>query len=216
MAQKSQSVTFELASSEPRAWVVVKSDHHSPLVMKMQKVAPNQWSANFSLTSGEYRCRFYCGDERNVVYFGPANISGSTESGMDAVVMVKSPQEEILPKAANILLVEDDNDSLNVYAKILRTSGHIVHTADGYQAALDVAHQERVDLVVCDIGLWDGDGCDLLKELQKLRPVKAIAVTGRSLADEAEDYRAAGFSAVLPKPIQNFELESAISRLSLS
>ena len=216
MAQKSQSVTFELASPEPRAWVVVKSDDHEPLVIEMQKMAPTKWSADVPLTPGEYRCRFYCGDERNVVYCGPANIRASTQSGMDAVVMVESPQEEIVPKSASILLVEDDNDSLNVYAKILRMSGHIVYTADGYQAALDVAQQQRVDLVVCDIGLWDGDGCDLLKELQKLRPMKAIAVTGHSLADEAEDYLEAGFTAVLPKPIQNSELESAISQLSLS
>jgi CheY-like chemotaxis protein len=134
---------------------------------------------------------------------------------MDAFLMVQSPQDEIVPKSATILLVEDDIDSLQVYAKILRTSGHIVHTANGYQAALDVAQQEQVDLVVCDIGLWDGDGCDLLKELQKLRPMKAIAVTGHSLADEAEDYLEAGFTAVLPKPIQNSELESAIAELSI-
>jgi CheY-like chemotaxis protein len=215
MAQKSQRVTFELASSEPRAWVVVKSDDHEPLVIEMQKLAPNQWSANVPLTPGEYRCRFYCGDERKVIYCGPASINGSTESGMDAMIVVEDQQEEIVPKSATILLVEDDNDSLKVYAKILRMSGHIVHAANGYQMALDVAQRERVDVVVSDISLWDGDGCDLLKELQKLRPLKAIAITGHTLAVEAEDYLEAGFSAVLPKPIQRSELESAIAGLSI-
>jgi CheY-like chemotaxis protein len=174
---------------------------------------PNHWSASVELISGEYLCRFYCGDERRVVYCGPASITGSTESGLDAVVVVKSPQQEIGAQAASILLVEDDIDSLRVYAKMLTRNGYIVHTADGYQVALDVAQRERIDLVVCDISLWDGDGCDLLKELQKRQPIKAIAVTGHTLLAEAEDYRAAGFSAVLAKPIQNSELESAIAEL---
>jgi len=135
---------------------------------------------------------------------------------MDAVIVVRDKHEEIVPKSATILLVEDDIDSLKAYTKMLRMIGHTVLPADGYQAALDVAQHERVDLVVCDIGLWDGDGCDLLKELRKLQPLKAIAVTAHALEDEAEDYRAAGFSAVLPKPIQNSELEFAVSQLSLS
>ena len=46
-----------------------------------------------------------------------------------------------------------------------------------------------MDLAICDIGLWDGDGCKLLKELQKLQPVKAIAVTGLMLEDEVVQYR---------------------------
>lgn len=213
MAQKSQDVRFELVSSEARAWVVVTSDNREPLVVEMEKAAANNWSANVPLTPGEYRCRFYCGGEKSIVYFGPASISGSALSGMDAVILVESEKEEIAQTYASILLVEDDVDSLKVYAKMLRTNGRIVHTADGYQAAIEIANRERIDLVVSDIGLWDGDGCDLLEELQKLQPLKAIAVTGHTLPTEAEDYRAAGFSAVLPKPLQRPELESAISRL---
>jgi CheY-like chemotaxis protein len=71
-----------------------------------------------------------------------------------------------------------------------------------------------VDLAICDIGLWDGSGCDLLKELKKLQPMKAIAVTGFILPDEIEDYREAGFASVLPKPLQHSRLQSAVSELS--
>lgn len=113
-----------------------------------------------------------------------------------------------------ILVVEDNVDSLMAISRLLRADGHTVHTADGYQAALEVARRERFDLAVCDIGLWDGNGCDLLKELQKLRPVKAIAVTGFTFPDEAVDFRQAGFSAVLPKPLQHSQLKSAVSFLS--
>jgi len=112
-----------------------------------------------------------------------------------------------------ILVVEDHIESLMILARLLKKDGHIVHTADGYQTALDVATRERIDLAVCDIALWDGNGCELLKELQKLHKLKAIAVTGFALADEVAHYRRSGFAAVLPKPLDHSQLTFAISQL---
>ena len=116
----------------------------------------------------------------------------------------------------NILLVEDHADTLMAYSKLLRVDGHTVFTADGYQAAIDLVKKERIDLAVCDIALWDGNGCDLLKELQKIQKLKAIAVTGFTLADEVDNYRAAGFDAVLPKPLQLAQITLLISGLQSS
>ena len=120
------------------------------------------------------------------------------------------------PSGASILLVEDHAETLASMARLLRLEGHTVHTADGYQAAVDVAKRERIDIALCDIGLWDGDGCDLLKELQGLQELKAIAVTGLTLADEVEHYREEGFAAVLPKPLDLAQLMAAITRLMSS
>jgi DNA-binding NtrC family response regulator len=113
----------------------------------------------------------------------------------------------------NILLVEDDAHTLMALARLLRKYGHLVHTADGYQAALEVARREPIDLAICDIVLWDGDGSDLLGELQKVQHLKAIAVTGFALADEVEHYTEAGFLAVIPKPIDISKLRLTISQL---
>jgi CheY-like chemotaxis protein len=113
-----------------------------------------------------------------------------------------------------VLVIEDNITSLMNLARLLRMDGNVVRTADGYQAALDVARSVRVDLAVCDIALWDGDGCDLLNELQKLQPLKAIAVTGFALPDEVEQYRAAGFATVLSKPYRYWQLTCAISQLA--
>jgi DNA-binding NtrC family response regulator len=114
-----------------------------------------------------------------------------------------------------VLVVEDQSDALMALAKLLTLDGHIVHPADGYQAALDVAKRERIDLAVCDISLWDGNGCDLLKELQKLQKLIAIAVTGFALADELFQYQRAGFAAVLPKPVDYTQLTSVIDQLAM-
>jgi CheY-like chemotaxis protein len=100
-----------------------------------------------------------------------------------------------------------------LFAKLLGRNGYNVRTADGYQAALDVAKRERLDVAVCDIALWDGDGCDLLRELLKIQTLKAIAVTGFALEDEVDRYRDAGFAEVLPKPIDVSQLVGAIEKL---
>jgi CheY-like chemotaxis protein len=118
-------------------------------------------------------------------------------------------------KQIRILLVEDHIDTLTSFAKFLRSLGHLVFAADGYQAAIDLAKKQPFDLAVCDIALWDGNGCELLKSLRKIQDFKAIAVTGFSLTDEIEDYQAAGFSAVFQKPFDPSQISSAISQLTL-
>jgi CheY-like chemotaxis protein len=213
VGQRLQILNFDLITSEPRAWVVVKGNDTEPLVFETSKGYSNRWFASALLPPVEYRCRFYCGDHRNITYFGPASVNGSEEVGMDNVVSVEMRKKKISPQAINILVVEDDLDTLAVFSKLLRTDGYSVFTADGYQAAMDVATRERVDLAVCDIGLWDGDGCDLLSELQKLHRMKAIAVTGLIFDDEVAHYREAGFAAVLAKPCQHSQLKSVISEL---
>ena len=112
-----------------------------------------------------------------------------------------------------ILLVEDNLTTLDASAKLLRKDGYIVHLAEGYQTALSVAKRERLDFAVCDINLWDGDGCDLLRELRDIQPLQAIAVTGYTLPEETEHYRDAGFAVVLHKPTPHSEIISAISLL---
>jgi len=214
MGQKSEIVTFHLASSELRAWVVIKGEPDMTQVVEMWQRYPNQWSASTWLTPGNYSCRFYTGNDHNIVHYGPATINAVTDHGMDREFSVQITQGALVPSSVNILLVEDHLDTLKSYAKLLRMDGHVVFTADGYQAAVQVAQRERVDLAICDIGLWDGDGCKLLKELQKLQPVKAIAVTGLMLEDEVVQYRDAGFDAVFPKPLNLSNISYAIAELS--
>ncbi|MGA2582072.1 MAG: response regulator [Tepidisphaeraceae bacterium] len=132
---------------------------------------------------------------------------------MDTMAKVENRKKKISPQAVNILVVEDDLDTLTAFSLLLRTDGYSVFTADGYQSAMDVAKRERVDLAVCDIGLWDGDGCDLLSELQKLHRLKAIAITGLFFDDEVKHYQEVGFAAVLAKPCQHSQLRSVISDL---
>jgi hypothetical protein len=93
MDHPSQLVTFGLSSSEARAWVVLTSGHRKPRVVEMREERPHYWSTSTELIPGEYRCRYYSGDDRSVHYQGPATVEGSTECGMDALISVKIPKQ---------------------------------------------------------------------------------------------------------------------------
>lgn len=100
-----------------------------------------------------------------------------------------------------ILVVGDDERTVELLARLLRAEGYDVHTALGCRDALRVGLQFGCDLLISDIVLSDGDGCDLLRALCAYRPVHAIAMTGQ--ADDSVIARAgrAGFTRVLTKPL---------------
>jgi len=94
MSPPSQTLTFYLTSSESRAFLVLKSDNQKPRVLCMERRNPSVWSASAVLIPGEYRCRYYCGDDQNVSYYGPAHVDGGIECGMDTLVSIKIPERE--------------------------------------------------------------------------------------------------------------------------
>jgi hypothetical protein len=79
MNQHSKSVTFDLTCPQSRAWLVLTSDDREPHVVEMCQQNRMLWPASADLSPGEYRCRYYAGDDQNVSYFGPASSEGSIE-----------------------------------------------------------------------------------------------------------------------------------------
>jgi hypothetical protein len=98
MSQPSQILTFNLTCPQSRAWLVLESDHQEPRVLEMEQRNPSVWSASVDLIQGEYRCRYYSGDDRSVNYLGPAQIDGGIDCGMDTLVSVKISEAESFPQ----------------------------------------------------------------------------------------------------------------------
>jgi len=61
-------------------------------------------------------------------------------------------------RSINLLLVEDTSLRLERLKNFCERMDNIVHIAEGYQMALEVARREKVDFAICDINLWDGNG----------------------------------------------------------
>jgi len=96
----------------------------------------------------------------------------------------------------------------------LQASGYHVTTAENIEAALQAAAQEEFDLLVSDIGLPDGSGEDLIRQLrEKGHNLPGIALSGYGMQEDIERSRAAGFLVHVIKPVSPQQLRTAIDQL---
>jgi CheY-like chemotaxis protein len=121
-----------------------------------------------------------------------------------------SPLQQFQPPR-RLLLVEDHPDTLRTFARILRHKGFEVQEAGSVSEA--ITSSRPGDLLLSDIGLPDGDGRDLMRQLGA-RGVPGIAISGFGTAKDREEYKKAGFAESLVKPIDVGELLSAIGRVT--
>jgi len=130
------------------------------------------------------------------------------------------PESATGPPRWRILLVEDHEDTADAMADLLRARGHQVTVArtlaEGRAAAAqmaDAADVERFDLLVSDIGLPDGSGRELMREL-RARGLRGIALSGYGMEDDLRKSREAGFERHLIKPVSPQALEAAIQQVA--
>ena len=115
----------------------------------------------------------------------------------------------------SILLVEDHADTAMLMARLLRSMDHEVHAAGAMQSALDAAAQARFDLVISDLGLPDGSGLDLMRQLRERHNLRGICLSGYGTEQDAIRSREAGFAFHLVKPLQIEQLTAAIERMTV-
>ena len=85
--------------------------------------------------------------------------------------------------------------------------------ASSYAEALRLLVRVRIqaDYLLCDLGLPDGDGLDLIGKAKILRPrMTTIAVTARASEGDKELGRKAGFDHYVTKPLNYQELRKLL------
>ena len=117
-------------------------------------------------------------------------------------------------RALKILVVEDHSDTSKLMARLLQGHGHEVRTADGVGTALAAAGEESFDLLISDIGLPDGTGIELMRQIQSICPMKGIALSGYNDSEDVRQAKEAGFAAHVTKPIDFMKLQQLIERLA--
>jgi two-component system CheB/CheR fusion protein len=114
-----------------------------------------------------------------------------------------------------LLLVEDHPDTAEAMAELLRSLGHEVRVAGSVAAGLSAAEAEigsgaGIDLVISDLGLPDGTGMDLMRELGARYGLRGIALIGYGTEEDVRRSLEAGFSRHLTKPVNFQALEAVI------
>jgi DNA-binding response OmpR family regulator len=95
--------------------------------------------------------------------------------------------------------------------RLLLRRNYRVLVAAAAAEARTIAETEKIDLVISDIGLPDGNGYDLMAELEERYQLKGIALTGYGVDADDGQGRAAGFAVQLMKPVSMQALEAAIA-----
>jgi YesN/AraC family two-component response regulator len=80
---------------------------------------------------------------------------------------------------ANILIIDDDQQILNMLSQILKRAGYgVVEALDGKQG-LKLYRENPTDLIITDIIMPEKEGLETIMELQRDFPdVKIIAISG--------------------------------------
>ena len=80
---------------------------------------------------------------------------------------MKSPEDAVVDQVKlHILLVEDQPVTAKMMRAVLNANGHTVQWAGDIAAALGLADRNEFDLLMSDLGLPDGSGHDLMRQLR--------------------------------------------------
>jgi CheY-like chemotaxis protein len=105
-----------------------------------------------------------------------------------------------------VLVVDDERDSLEVAARLLKIAGAIVMTANTGQEAMEKVRQYpyRFKFILTDLSMPDMDGWELLYLIKEDRPtmdIPVIALTAHAMTGDRERGIAAGFHNYITKPL---------------
>jgi len=115
-----------------------------------------------------------------------------------------------------ILLVDDFEDALEMYAEYLEFRGYRVIAATSGHAAIEAVSRETPALIFMDLRMPDLTGAEtlhLLRTNAALHGVPVIAFTAHAFVDERNSALLEGFDDVIAKPCLPQDLAAAIERL---
>jgi CheY-like chemotaxis protein len=131
-------------------------------------------------------------------------------------------KEERMPdtrlNGIKVVAVDDNSDARDLLKTILEKSGAETIVVSSGQEALAAMKNVHPDVLVCDLGMAEMDGYELLENVQRLEPrlgqTPAIAFTAAASNEDRARTRRAGFRAHLAKPVDPNKLITTILELA--
>ena len=132
----------------------------------------------------------------------------------------ESPPEPVdepaFTAAPRILVVDDNRDSADSLATLLKLAGSKTHTAYDGLEAVEAAAMFRPDVVLLDIGLPKLNGYEAARKIRE-QPwgdaVVLIALTGWGQEADRRRSSEAGFNRHLVKPVEYSQLTKLLAEL---
>ncbi len=115
--------------------------------------------------------------------------------------------------ALHVLIIEDEKEIRRFVRMALQAEGLEVHEADTFHRGLIDAGTRRPDLIVLDLGLPDGDGIDLIRDVRSWSPVPIIVLSARGAESDKILALDTGADDYLVKPFGTGELLARVRAL---
>ena len=109
------------------------------------------------------------------------------------------------PAPKRILIVEDNALNMKLLHDVLEAHGYRTITTGEGAAALDLARDERPDLILLDLQLPDVSGYEVVRRLKcddRTRAIPVLAVTAFAMLGDEERALASGCDGYVAKPIR--------------
>jgi signal transduction histidine kinase/CheY-like chemotaxis protein len=166
---------------------------------------------------------------QNLVHLHGGKVSAESEGiGRGSTFVVRLPRNPLLalkpsepppakrPKncSRDVLIIEDNDDSRELMASMLRRRSHKVFAAADGPTGVELALGQHPSAILVDIGLPGLDGYAVARTLrpQLGRDVLMIAITGYGQPEDKRRALEAGFDEHLTKPVDLFRLELLLER----
>jgi len=110
-----------------------------------------------------------------------------------------------------ILIIEDEAHIARFIKTAMEQEGYQIFTADSSHRGLIEAATRRPDLLILDLGLPDGDGCDVIADIRTWSSLPILVLSARS--DEQDKIKALNLGAddYLVKPFSMGELVARVN-----
>jgi CheY-like chemotaxis protein len=111
-----------------------------------------------------------------------------------------------------ILVVDDNEDMVKTFVALLSRLGYKVASASDGATAIIIAHEQKPDVILLDIGLPGIDGYETARLLRREADWQflLIAISGYGQREDKAKAHEAGFDHHLTKPVGIGDLEELI------
>ncbi|MGE3260493.1 MAG: response regulator [Bacteriovoracia bacterium] len=114
-------------------------------------------------------------------------------------------------KPARILLLDDENEIVDLCARVLRASYLVVKTSSPFEAVsfMDCG-RTKIDLVVCDYNMPGMNGAEFVSQIRRLG-IKTPVMLYTGMVLEQKEHQLEKFTRVLMKPFDAHQLREEVS-----
>lgn len=128
------------------------------------------------------------------------------------------PTSAVKLDGVRVLAVDDEPDTLDLVASVLRDAGAIVQTARSAAKALELFALFQPQVLISDIGMPEEDGYTFIRRVRNLPPaeggeVPSLALSALARGEDRAKALDAGYTAHVSKPVNPDVLAAEVGKL---